>query len=361
MPKFIRGLELSRLFYEEAVKPILDVHFAGLKYAAARIGTGSEVLGFDSQESTDHSWGPQLQIFLSEADLDDNRASIVDILANELPYEFHGYSTNYSKPDTIGVRLMEPTVAGPINHGVTVHTVSSFLRSLLGIDSHRSIDPRDWLTFSEQSLLSAVSGEVFVDDPGDLSEAREQFGYYPKDVWLYLLSAQWRLIEREEPLAGRCANAGDELGSRIIASHLVQHVMRLCFLQERRYAPYSKWFGTAFKQLNSAEKLLPILTAIEDAKNWKERERNLSKSYEHVANAHNDLGITEHIDPKVSPFHDRPYLVIHGDRFADSIRAQIRDEGVLRLTPDIGSIDQFSHSTDILSYPERRGRLKDIY
>jgi hypothetical protein len=47
MPEFIKGLGLSRLFYEEAVRPLLEESFPGLRYAAALLGTGSEVLGFE--------------------------------------------------------------------------------------------------------------------------------------------------------------------------------------------------------------------------------------------------------------------------------------------------------------------------
>ncbi|TDC71161.1 HtaA domain-containing protein, partial [Streptomyces hainanensis] len=39
--------------YEEAVRPLLDEHLPGLPYAAARIGPGSEVLGFDTARSAD--------------------------------------------------------------------------------------------------------------------------------------------------------------------------------------------------------------------------------------------------------------------------------------------------------------------
>lgn len=44
MTNFIKGLELSRLFFLEAVRPVLDDAFPDLRYAAALLGTGSEVL-----------------------------------------------------------------------------------------------------------------------------------------------------------------------------------------------------------------------------------------------------------------------------------------------------------------------------
>lgn len=54
MPDFIPGLQLSEAFYREAVRPILDAAFPGLVYAAALIGNGSDVLGYDTPRSTDH-------------------------------------------------------------------------------------------------------------------------------------------------------------------------------------------------------------------------------------------------------------------------------------------------------------------
>ncbi|WP_041254436.1 hypothetical protein [Frankia sp. EAN1pec] len=47
-PRFLPGLQLCRLFYTEAVRPLLEQAFPGLRHAAARVGPGSEVLGFDN-------------------------------------------------------------------------------------------------------------------------------------------------------------------------------------------------------------------------------------------------------------------------------------------------------------------------
>jgi hypothetical protein len=53
---FLPGLELSRVFYAEAVAPILALRFPGVQYAAARLDTGSEVLGFDTRSGR---WAPR--------------------------------------------------------------------------------------------------------------------------------------------------------------------------------------------------------------------------------------------------------------------------------------------------------------
>jgi hypothetical protein len=98
-----------------------------------------------------------------------------------------------------------------------------------------------------------------------------------------------------------------------------------------------------------------------DAATWQERERYLSAAYEAVAELHNALGITEHIEPRVSRYYGRPYLVIHGDRFVTAIRAAMVDEAVKRLPPHLGSVTQWVDSTDVLSYPLWISRLRELY
>ena len=64
--RFLKGLDLSQVFYEEAVKPLLEAEFPNLVYSTGHLGAGSDVLGFDTEQSMDHDWGPKLLIFLGE-------------------------------------------------------------------------------------------------------------------------------------------------------------------------------------------------------------------------------------------------------------------------------------------------------
>lgn len=160
---------------------------------------------------------------------------------------------------------------------------------------------------------------------------------------------------------GRCGQVGDELGSRLLGGRLVRDLMKVCFMMEKQYAPYTKWFGTAFAQLDCANHLLPILSRVLDATTWKEREGHLTLAYEHAAEMHNGLGITQPLPPKVSHFHDRPFLIIHGERFADAIRASIRSEEVRALPHKLGAFDQFVDSTDAIGHRTLRRHLKLVY
>jgi hypothetical protein len=358
--EFLPGLDLSEAFYEEAVKPIIDKHFPELVYSAARIGQGSDVLGYDTAQSMDHGWGPQLQIFLKDSDYGSLKEEIDEVLRQNLPYEIRGFPTNFGNHDdgTIG---MEMITSGPVNHGVTINTVAAFFIEYLGFNPTEDLRIVDWLVLPQQMLRSIGNGRVFHDDLKKLKPIVTKLEYYPHDLWLYLLSNQWRRVWQEEPFMGRCGQVGDELGSRIIATRLIRDMMRLCFLMERQYAPYIKWFGTAFSKLKSAEILTPLFMQIMDVSTWRKRQEHLSKAYEHMANMHNELEITDSLTTKVSQFHNRPFMVIHGDKFADAIHAKIKDEEVKQLPKFLGGIDQYVDSTDVLSYTEKFRRFWSMY
>ena len=143
MTDFVPGLQLSEALFREAVAPILTREFPGLIYSAARIGFGSDVLGFDTIRSTDHEWGPRLQLFLSEADAATHEPAIVELLRHTLPLEIRGYPTNFGPTDEEGVSVLQPAKSGPVEHRVDVTTLSGFLQRQLGIDTAQGIDQLD--------------------------------------------------------------------------------------------------------------------------------------------------------------------------------------------------------------------------
>jgi hypothetical protein len=356
---FVPGLELSGVLYEISVKPILATRFADLPYSAALIGRGSEVLGFDTPQSMDHDWGPRLMLFLDQAS-HAWRKKIDQVLRQELPSTIRGYPTRYARHED-GTTMMAEAGDTELEHRITFHTVRGFFLHALNWDIDQELRAVDWLTMPEQYLRSLTAGRVYHDGLGQLEPIRARLRYYPHDVWLYLLANQWTRIGQEEAFMGRCGQTGDDLGSHLVASRLVRDLMRLCFLMERQYAPYIKWFGTAFQQLDCAERMTPILTSVLSAGTWQEREQYLSAAYERAAQMHNDLDITPPLPTAVSPFHERPFLVLHADRFAEALGAEIASEEVRALPVHLGGIDQYVDSTDVLDNPQRFGQLKLLY
>jgi Domain of unknown function (DUF4037) len=339
-PEFVPGVELARRFYAEVVGPLV----AGRAHSAAFVGTGSDVLGLDTERSTDHGWGPRLQLFLAGAEVEPVRT----LLDDRLPETFCGWAVRYGWDDV------------PVAHHVETAERGAWFRSRLGFDPCEPVSTLDWLTASSQTLLELRSGAVFRDEGGELARARGALEWYPRDVWLWLLASQWRRIAQEEAFVGRAAEVGDELGSRVVAARLARDLMRLCFLVERRYAPYSKWLGTAFARLDSAPEVGPALQDALAATAYPARETALVRAYEAVAKRFNALGVAGPQDPSVRPFYTRPYLVLSADRFASACLAAVEDEQLRRL-PLVGAVDQLADSTDVLTSPELARRLGALY
>jgi predicted N-acetyltransferase YhbS len=339
-PTYIPGLQLAREFYAAVVRPLLEEHFPQVPYAAALLGPGSEVVGFDSRRSTDHDWGPRLQVFLTDRDAT-QAGAVTAMLADRLPVSFRGYPVAFptqKRGDTA-------------RHRVEVAGLGGWLTGQLGFDPRREVALLDWLATPAQRLAEFTAGEVFHDEPGELTRVRARLGWYPRDVWLYLLACQWQRIGQEEAFPGRCAEVGDDLGSVIVTARLARDLMRLGLLMHHRYPPYSKWLGTAFARLPGAAGLGASLATAISAGDWPTREQHMCQAYEAVATWHNELGLTPPLDTRVHRFYERPYQVIGAARFTAALREAITDPR-LRHLPLTGAIDQFTDSTDAL------GRLR---
>ena len=107
--------------------------------------------------------------------------------------------------------------------------------------------------------------------------------YYPNDVRLYLIASNWDIIASEQAFMKRCGQCKDEIGSLLICARIAERLMCLCFLYEKRYAPYSKWFGTAFGQLDIAAPLKTLLTTALHSQTLELREDALVKAQAFVA------------------------------------------------------------------------------
>jgi Domain of unknown function (DUF4037) len=350
-PAFIPGLELSRVLFEEAVAPLLAEEHPGLRYAAARVGSGSEVLGFDTLRSADHEWGPRLDLFLSARDADELAEPIRALLSERLPKRIRGWPTNFREKDDpldpVG-RMAE--ASGPVTHRVSVQSVSGWLRHQLGVDGLTDPTTLEWLAMPQQRLAEAVAGAVYRDDTGELSRVRGMLTWYPDQIWRYLLACQWQRISQQEAFVGRAAEVGDELGSVLVVARLARDLVRLALLCARRYAPYDKWLGSTFAQLPSAQRLGPHLRGAVGASDHGTRERELARAYEIAGRLHNETGLTARIDPTPRNYYGRPFLVLHAERFAEALRATISDPQ-LRALPATGGVDQWTDSTELVHEP----------
>jgi hypothetical protein len=137
-------------------------------------------------------------------------------------------------------------------------------------------------------------------------------------------------------------------------------MMRLALLLDRRYAPYQKWLGTAFARSRHHDALPEHMSVTVTGSDAAERQNALGRALTTLARRHDDVGLTEPVDPRLRPFQSRPAVVLMCDRFADATRATVTDPYLAAL-PLVGSVDQAVDSTDVLSDPDRFRRLASLY
>ncbi|HVE59585.1 MAG TPA: DUF4037 domain-containing protein [Pyrinomonadaceae bacterium] len=357
MAEFIKGLELSERFYEEVVADILKTNFPRLRYSAGLIGWGSEILGFDDTQSTDHNYGLRFYVFLRDEDYEKYFAQINRVLDENLPAEFYGFPTVFEIVANDDQRNKREN----FRHQIVIETINKHFLRYLGCNPFEKLRATDWLAFPEHKLLGVTSGKVFSDESGELESVRRKFAYFPNDVWLYLLAAQWTKIFEEQAFVGRCGQVGDELGSALIAARQIKNLMRLGFLIERKYAPYSKWFGSGFSRLNCAGELNPVFEKVLQACAWRERDNFLAKAYRIVIKNYNNLKITSPMNEEVSEYFSRPFLAIKDESVVGKLLSEITDEEIKSIEHSLGSVNQFVDSNALLNDVSLTQKLKSLY
>ncbi|GAA2232600.1 DUF4037 domain-containing protein [Promicromonospora sukumoe] len=333
------GTELARAYWSDVVRPVLDRKLPDLPRAAARLGSGSDVLGLDDDTSRDHDWGLRLTLLVPA----DRVRETDDVLAAALPASYQGFPTAF--PVT-----WDPTV----RHRVEVAAPVEFVRSRTGLDVGGDLAVTDWLSLTGQAVLEVTAGPVFEDGPGELTALRERLAWYPHDVWLHVLAAEWTRVGQELPFVGRTGQRGDDLGSRLLAARLVTGLMRLGFLLERRWPPYPKWAGTLFGRLPVASSAGGPLAEALAAGTWQERDAALRAVCEALHARQRSVGLPALDGPVCEGFYDRPFTGLRD--VVGVLRAAVADPEV-RALPHRGGVEQWVDDVGTLTDAGARDRL----
>jgi hypothetical protein len=341
------GGELARRFHADVVAPLLAQAMPRLTYAAGRLGSGSDVLGFDDAMSRDHDWGCRLTLVVDEADRD-AVPQVAELLERELPDSYQGHPVRFPL-----------TWDSSRTHNVDVATVAGFATGRLGVDPTGGLPVLDWLVLTGQSVLEVIAGPVFTDRTTELAPVRAALRWYPPDIERYVLAAGWARLSQEMPMVGRTAERGDELGSRLLCARLADDLMWLAFAVSRRWPPYAKWRGTAFRSLDVAAEASGPLAAAAAAPDWRDREGGLAEACEVLLNVQRAHGLPAPA-AAVTRFWDRPYRTV-ADAVSQVLLADISDPQVAGLPASIGSVEQWVGSVDFLASPARRAALRVAY
>lgn len=347
----LTGAALSHAYWTDVVAPLLERHAPGVRYAAARLGSGSDVLGYDDEQSRDHDWGLRLTLLVEEG------ADEIDaLLERELPTTWREHPTRFAT-------TWEPVV----RQRCETAPAAEFARSRLGVDASDDLSLTDWLSLTGQAVLEVTGGPVFHDGTGAITAIRERLTWYPRDVWLYAVDADWSRLGQEFPFVGRAGLRGDDAGSRVIAARLVRTMMHLTHLLHRRWAPYSKWLGRAAAELLHDTALLSVTESHPGAdvvatwqralstSDWRQRQDALAEAADMLARMQREAGLPT-ATPATEAFWDRPH---HGIREAMSIalREAICDPVVAALPYGRGTAEQISDNVAVLVDPALRRLL----
>jgi Domain of unknown function (DUF4037) len=345
----LSGTELARRFHAEAVAPVLARESPRLRYAAGRLGSGSDVLGLDDATSRDHDWGCRLTVLVDSADA----AAVPQVreqLERSLPDTWRGYPVRFAT-----------TWDDAVSHRVEVAAVGDFARDRLGLDPLGGLSTVDWLLVTGQGVLEVTAGPVFTDQTSELTRLREILRWYPDDVDRYVLAAGWLQVSYRLPMHGRAADRGDDAGSRVIAGAIAASLMRLALLAHRRWAPYEKWLGTAVLGLPEGPALAGWLSQTVTAARWPDREAAMATAAGLIAAAQRDRGVpADQEAPVLRQYWDRPYRHVDPEVFR-GLREAISDPGLARLPAELGAAEQWVSDVETLHRPGRRAALAAAY
>lgn len=234
----MNGLELSRAFYEEYGKPMLEEQFPQLLplLAVGLFGSGSECFGYDDETSRDHDFEPAFCLFLPDETIVDRRtAFLLERAYAKLPRDFKGFRRSITAP------------VGGARHGV-FRTAEFFSHKIGNTDGSLSLE--EWLCVPGYALAECCNGELFFDNYGEVSAIRQRLACYPRDVRCKKLAGNLLLMAQSGQYNyPRCLAHGETAAAQLAVNEFVNAALAVIFLLNERYLPFYKWQFRALREL----------------------------------------------------------------------------------------------------------------
>lgn len=234
----MKGIEISKAYFEEYGRPMLEKDFSDiLPYLCVGIvGSGSDCYGFDDEISKDHDFEPGFCIFIPNEDVIDRRKEfLLERAYAKLPKEFMGLKRSLVSP------------VGGRRNGVI--RISDFYLNKIG-SADGKLSVLDWLTISENYLFEATNGEIFFDNYGEFSKIRNRIMNMPEDIRLKKLAGNMLLMAQSGQYNyGRCLSHGETGAAQLAVIEFVNAAMKTVFLLNKKYMPYYKWSFRAMRNL----------------------------------------------------------------------------------------------------------------
>lgn len=238
----MKGLELSRKYYEEYGKPMLKEQFPEIEYliAVGLVGSGSDCYGYDDDISHDHDFEPGFCLFVPDEGIIDEKTFFnLERAYSKLPKEFCGYKRSLVKP-----------VGGSRNG---VFRTKDFYNKKIG-SPNGELTYEQWFSLPDYALAEATNGEIFRDDLGEFTEIRNKLLNMPEDILLKKLAGNLLLMAQSGQYNyPRILNRGETASAQLSLFEFTNSAMKVYFLLNKKYMPYYKWQFRALRDLPRGE------------------------------------------------------------------------------------------------------------
>ena len=236
----MKGMELSRLYYEEVCKPAIEKEAGELteRTAVGLVGEGSECYGYDDEISRDHDFGPSCCFWLTKEDYRIYGGKLREIL-DSLPKSFMSFPA------------LKMSEWGGGRRGVL--NTESFYRKFTGKENGpETLD--EWRMIPETNLSIVTNGSVFSDPLGEFTKIRNRLlEYYPEDIRLDKIASRcMKIAQSGQYNLGRCLKRGEFVAARIAEAEFINESIYMIYLLNKKYMPFYKW-------MHKDMQFLPIL------------------------------------------------------------------------------------------------------
>jgi hypothetical protein len=285
-------IDISRAFFEEIVKPILQEHFPKetAQTAFGVFGYGSEVLGLDDEYSSDHHWGLRINALMPSHLFESKNEEILQVVAAKMPESFQGHSL---REGLMGVK------------GLAITGLEGYLNQTIGIE-HPPQTYEEWLNVPEEDIMHIIAGEIWHDPFGRFSAIRQAFSnYYPEPVRLRRIAHWCRYFSGMGSYAlKRAILRHNEYYATITFSRALRWGVQIAYMLEKQYYAYDKWTMAFFERLPRLhEPLQPIVDeAVKLSTSWERKLTLLNQ----MADVLDETMITDGIIKPHPKFADSP-------------------------------------------------------
>ncbi len=238
----MKGLELSRKYYEEFGKPMIHEQFGEYEHliAVGLVGSGSDCYGYDDDISHDHDFEPGFCLFIPDENLIDDKIFFnLERAYSKLPKEFCGYKRSLVKP------------VGGSRNGVC--RTKDFYNKKIG-SPNGELTIEQWFSLPDYALAEATNGEIFKDDFGEFTSIRNKLKNMPEDILLKKLAGNLLIMAQSGQYNyPRILNRGETASAQLALFEFSNAAMKVYFLLNGKYMPYYKWQFRALRDLPNGD------------------------------------------------------------------------------------------------------------